>query len=72
MRMAYNLRCKWSDSIRRSMNKSHDTKLLYALSEHLMSLQDLVDNLERRVDNLTNSLLELSAKTKQTTLYGPK
>ena len=54
------------------MNKSHETKLLYALSEHLMSLQDLVDNLERRVDNLTNSLLELSAKTKQTTLYGPK
>ena len=44
------------------MNKSHETKLLYALSEHLMSLQDLVDDLERRVDNLS----------KQTTLYGPK
>ena len=59
--MVHNMRCKWSDRIGGNMN-THESKLLYALSEHVMSLQDLVDDLRCRMDSLD----------KQTTLYGPK
>ncbi len=48
--MAYNLRCKWSDSIRGSMN---NTEMINKVLHLLLEMQDKIHELELRLDNLS-------------------